>query len=207
MSLIDARTALDFRQFCSALEAFGFFPGYDRVYQNEPQDIDIRNLEELGLIASDPVSGEYPFSDFLLRVGPVGGARIGLLKTAYSLTGRGKEIAAAVFGQEDLSLDDKTQQLYLQTMVTNQIEVYFSVAIVFPPHEGNHLPFALQIMHRRVPSLDSFPISQVRAFAAARLWALLEWAQAKYEILAISHADVGRYYGRASRQDILSDPE
>jgi hypothetical protein len=129
-----------------------------------------------------------------------------LLKTTYSLTVRGQEIAEAVFSEEDLSLEDKLQQLYLQTVVTNQIDVYFSVAIVLPPHEGNYLPFALQIMNRRVPALDSYPISQIRAFASERLWTLLQWAETKYEILCITHSDVGRHYGRAGRPDVLSEP-
>jgi hypothetical protein len=204
MSLIDSKTARDFRQFFGAMKTFDFFPAHDRIYETEAQGIDVRNLEELGLVECDPISGEYPFSDFLLRVGAVGGARIGLLKTSYSLTVRGKEIADAVFSEEDLRLDDKTQQLYLESVVTNQIDVYFSAAVILPPHEGNYFPFALQIMNRRMPPLVSFPISQIRAFASDRLWTLLQWADAKYEILAIGHSDLGRHYGRAGRPDVLS---
>jgi hypothetical protein len=46
--------------------------GYDRVYEGgEPQDIDIENLEELGLIEDDPISGSYPFEDFDLQALPL----------------------------------------------------------------------------------------------------------------------------------------
>lgn len=174
------------------------------MYQTEVQGIDVRNLEELGLVECDPISGEYPFSDFLFRVGAVGGVRIGLLKTTYSLTARGSEIADAVFAEEDLRLDDNTQQLYLQSVVTNQIDVYFSVTAILRPHEGDHYPLALQVMNRRMPPLDSFQISQIRAFASDRLWTLLQWADAKYEILGIAHADVGRHYDRPNHPGVLS---
>ena len=101
------------------------FSGYDRIYEIEPQDIDLENLVELGLVAADPISGSYPFEDFELRVGAVRGAQIGVLKTTFSLTIRGAEIAEAILSDEILKIDEHLEQRYLQAIIINQIKDYY----------------------------------------------------------------------------------
>jgi hypothetical protein len=190
MSLIDSRTASDFRKFCDVAATFGFFPGHDNVYKNETQDVDVGNLQELGLVGDDPISGAYSFGDFELRVGAVGGVRIDLLKTTFSLTRRGAEIADAVFSNNHVPLSLDLQQLYLQEVISNQVNVYHSISITLPPKDEVWLPFALQIMNKRTPPPEGFPLSSIRNFASDRLWFLLQWAQQHYEILRIAHASV-----------------
>jgi hypothetical protein len=188
MSLIDAKTTADFRKFCDVASTFTFFTGYDRIYEIEPQDIDLENLVELGLVAADPISGSYPFEDFELRVGAVRGAQIGVLKTTFSLTIRGAEIAEAILSDEILKIDEHLEQRYLQAIIINQIKDYYSVTIILPPKGQVSLPFALQIMHRRNPNFyTKLDLSSIKEFTSPRLWTLLNWADDIYEVMRVSH--------------------
>ena len=68
MTLLDKQSAIDFRNFCSAVETFGYCPAHDLAYEleTETQHIDFVNLEELGLIQETPISGAYVFEAFVL---------------------------------------------------------------------------------------------------------------------------------------------
>jgi hypothetical protein len=185
MSLVDRQTAIDFRKFCEVASTFSFFPAYDNVYEKRPQNIDIENLEELGLIQADPLSGIYPFGDFVLHVGPVAGTRVGMLRTTFSLTLRGSEIANAVFGRDILIIDEAMQQIYLQQTISNQINSYYLVSISLPSKDGNFSVYDLQIMPRRAPTLERYNLSPIEPLLSDRLKSLLNWAHNHYEVIPV----------------------
>jgi hypothetical protein len=185
MTLLDKQSAIDFRNFWSAVETFGYCPAHDLAYQveTETQHIDIMNLEELGLIQETPISGAYAFEAFVLRVGPVSGARIGLLHTSFSLTRRGTEIANAVFHDADLQLSDALQNSYLENVVSNQMAQYVSMTILPALKAGEIIsPFVITLTHPREDKPSMVNLSIIEDRFDDRLRKLLAWASTRYDV-------------------------
>jgi hypothetical protein len=141
------------------------------------------NLEELGLIQETPISGAYAFEAFVLRVGPVSGARIGLLHTSFSLTRRGTEIANAVFHDADLQLSDALQNSYLENVVSNQMAQYVSMTILPALKAGEIIsPFVITLTHPREDKPSMVNLSIIEDRFDDRLRKLLAWASTRYDV-------------------------
>jgi hypothetical protein len=109
LSLVDKNAALDFEKFCKAFRAFGIFPAHETFYEKNALGINVRMLEELGLIQhAQPTS--LQLSDVRFELGmelPSMGLK--LFHMAFVFTHRGAEIATAVFGQELIALPEDQQ--------------------------------------------------------------------------------------------------
>jgi hypothetical protein len=185
MTLLDKKSAIDFRNFCNAVGTFGYCPAHDLAYQveTEAQRIDFMNLEELGLIQETPLSGAYSFETFVLRIGPLSGSRIDLLHTSFSLTRRGTEIANAVFHDADLQLSEALQGAYLENVVSNQMAQYVSMSISPAPKTGEIInPFAITLTHPREDKPSKADLSIMEDRFDDRLRKLLAWASTQYDV-------------------------
>jgi hypothetical protein len=183
MTLLDARLANDFRNFCAAISTFGFCPAHDQSHERETQDIDLFSLKELGLIDKGPVTGLYEFSDFTIEVGPVSARRLDLLQTAFLLTRRGKELSEIVFRDAVLGLTEDVEQRYLEDVAECQISQYH--LIKFLPAIGDPRvlpPLVITLMHRRGVPAPEWESRIVGYSLSVRLKRLLSWASCRYEI-------------------------
>jgi hypothetical protein len=201
MSLLDAKSGEDFRKLCAAVATFTFFPAHDRVFEpgSETQNIDVLTLKELGLIQEDPLSGAYAFVDFLMRIGPLQGARIGLLHTGFSLTRRGSEIANVVFRAAAVELSEDLEQKYLRDVIANQIHQYHWVVIAPPPRPREVIaPYAVQLLYPRGPTPVRADLSAIETQFSGRLKRLLEWASTRYDLELTSNVPPPGAIGHAS---------
>jgi hypothetical protein len=185
MTLLDTQGASDFRNFCAAVETFGYCPAHDLAYEveKETQRIDLKNLKELGLIQETPISGTYMFGTFVLRLGPVPGARIDLVHTSFSLTRRGAEIAEAVFYGVDLDLSDKQQNDYIENVVSNQMTQYVWMSISPALKPGEIIcPLAITLSHPRAGRATKADLRILEDRFDDPLRNLLAWATPRYDI-------------------------
>jgi hypothetical protein len=182
MSLLDKKVATDFRKFCAVLATFPFYPGHNRCGEPdaETQNIDLGSLTELGLIQHKVVSGEYSFLDFSMSIGFPD--QIGLFHSDFALTGRGAEIANAVFHDDaDLKLSEELEQTYLQDVISNQMNQYHTVSILPPPEQGEVIAtYVISLTHPRGPAAVKGDFPQKFSM---RLERLLEWAATCYDMM------------------------
>jgi Protein of unknown function (DUF2806) len=175
MSLLDKKVATDFRKFCAVLATFPFYPGHDRCGEPdaETQNIDLGSLTELGLIHGKTVQ-EYSFLDFSMSIGFPD--QIRLFHSEFALTGRGAEIANAVFRDDaDLKLSEELEQKYLQDMISNQMNQHHTVSILPPPEQGELIaPYVISLTHPKGPAAVKGDFSGIPQKFSMRLERLLE---------------------------------
>ena len=124
LSLIDKAAALDFEKFCKVFKTFAIVPGHERFYEKNSLDINVRILEELGLVhVSQPTSLQMNDARFEIgmRAPSIG---LKLFHVAFVFTHRGAEIANAIFGKEPLTLSADEEDAYLQDLITDMMRGY-----------------------------------------------------------------------------------
>jgi hypothetical protein len=164
MSLLNKNGANDFEKCCRVFAAFGFYPLAGKSFDNEIQDIDLRNLSEVGLIA-ETARDKYSFADFDLARGREA-ARFSLLHSQLVLTQRGAQIAQAVFGVRPLLLADEVQDKYIQAVMLDQTNIPFKMT---PKLSNESAPFFVHFEHKSMahPTENTEDIT-------ARVYVLLE---------------------------------
>jgi Protein of unknown function (DUF2806) len=184
MSLMDKKTADNFKNFCATIAAFGFCPPTETPYQNESQNIDLSALKELTLIQDNVRNDGYPFGDFMIVLGEPSRGTFGLLQTTFILTQRGAEIANAVFKEDALTLSDEVQQKYLQATITMAIDASYGVSIVLPSDPGEVVsPFYIGLTHPRGASPVKGDLAVIEKRLSARVRRLLDWAETRYDVI------------------------
>jgi len=180
LSLIEKKAALDFEKFCKAFVSFGIFPAHEKVYEKNALGIDIRVLQEHGLI-QEMHPNSLQMNDVRFELGnkqPSMG--FSLLHEAFALTNKGAEIANAIFGQELAPLSDEDQDSYLQDIITDMLRGYETVLVM--PRASRHY-FILFRPGEASPLPDGI-LNAVRADGEVsdRLGRLLGWAVSRYPI-------------------------
>jgi hypothetical protein len=168
MSLLDNRSANDLEKFFRVHVTFGCYP----IPQDEPQAINLRTLQELGLIEKRTLDRfRYPkldsFPEFDLYVDSMG------------FTQRGDEIVNAVFQQQtDKRLGDELEMKYLKNAISQ-----ISPRTIYPKINGKQVAYLIELTKRTgqplpdikadIPELKQLP-DQLRR--------LMKWADEDYVI-------------------------
>ena len=182
MSLIDSESALDFEKFVRVRNSFGFYPAHDQVFQNETQGINIRNLQELGLITENLVSHKYTFYDFDVSLDALPGARINMVHGTFVLSQRGTEIAGSVFPDAETHLSVALREQYLKDVLSIQIENY--PISIFPKIHNRRSGMVIRINKEprgNVSGQYIVKFSEEHSFGVL-LTHLLDWASARYQL-------------------------
>jgi hypothetical protein len=122
MSLLDKKAAGDFEKFVAVVHTLGLYPAHGKMSEREPQNIDLANLKELGLLDYGATTGAQKFKEFELFFGQRTGLGFNLLIDQCSVTQRGAEVANAAFGRSPPTLNLSVQEKYLQEFVTALVE-------------------------------------------------------------------------------------
>jgi hypothetical protein len=191
MSLMDKRTAIDFENFCRVLVTLSrIYPLHENSYQAEPQDIDLKTLQELGLI--EVASGkEYAFAEFNMAMKR---NILDLHLSRLQLTQRGVEIAQALFSQRgrQMMLDDDLALRYLREAISTNVALYDCVQI-FPKVNGQQVSYSIDIRkwQTQLPLGDeSSPI--VVEGVSSRLVALMDWLTENYTVARAPNPNVSQ---------------
>jgi hypothetical protein len=184
MSLLDSRSAKDLEKFFRVYVTFGCCPipldyqtlqtmlqthpmPYD-AYQKDPQAINLRTLQELGLIETRTLK-QYSFPEFDLSLYSMG------------FTQRGDEIVNAVFQQQtDKQLGDELEMKYLKIMISQFPRP------IFPKIKGKRVDFMIQIeklTKRTGPPLPGIKVkADILEQLPDQLRRLIKWADKNYVI-------------------------
>jgi hypothetical protein len=158
ISLMDRRAATDFEKFCRVLVTLSWtYPLHEGSHQSEPQGINLRTLQELGLI-EEARESEYSFPEFKMKIGQ-GDIRdiVEMSHSRLQLTQRGVEIAQALFSQQGSQMfqDDNLAMQYLKDAISANVTLFNQVEI-FP----KQVSYSLRISQR--PAAQ-FPLREERS--------------------------------------------
>jgi len=179
MSLLDSRSAKDLEKFFRVYVTFGCYPiprdyahqdalqtypiPHD-AYQNEPQAINLRTLQELGLIESGPVK-HHSFPEF------------DLLLYSMAFTQRGEEIVNTVFQQQtNTRLGGELEMKYLKIMISQFTRP------IFPKINGKQIAYTVTFTKRTGPSLPGMAEADIPEQLPDQLRRLMKGADEDYEI-------------------------
>ena len=183
LSLFDKGAAVDFQKFTFVIAHMGFFPVIDSRYQNDPQQIDLSALADLGVIERNTSSSAYRFKDFMMEIG-TNNLGLQLFKDRVVLTKRGADIATAVFRRSEFNPGDHVIDEYLRILVQREVRNNKAVTI-FLPGDGNPWPSAFVITEGENSATSADWQSDERYLtASSKLRTLLEWAGQHYKIKA-----------------------
>jgi hypothetical protein len=173
MSLMDKSAAVAFENFCRALQSFGgFFPTHERT--SVLGNINLQQLEELGLIRGEGVIQEYLCREFVMTVPsqlPVLGGR--------NLTQRGAQIAHAIFGTAHMRLTDEVEMSYLRDLISAYLAENWTVMLI-PEIDGGKAPYLFQIQKRPSSALPIETHPPECGDLSHQLRQLIEWADEHY---------------------------
>lgn len=181
LGLFDKDIAESFRKFAAAVSVVGFVP-YTPDGEADPQQIDLINLSDLGLIHEYFSNLPYEYEDFTLREGVE--MRIKPPLSQRGLTKRGHDIAVSVFTQaDDLSLDGDHELKYFEHLLSGLMQSHPLLTIAPKLNETEPL---LEIGLSNKSTADSLHRANWRAEVGARLsprlMKLLVWAENNYDI-------------------------
>lgn len=180
LSLIDKAAALDFEKFCKVFKTFGMFPAHERYYDRNALDIEMRSLEELGLVQhAQPTS--LQLNDVRFEIGMQAPAlALKLFHMSFVFTNLGAEIANAIFGQEPLTLSDAEEDAHLQEIIADMMRGYETILVV--PRGGNYYV----VVHRpgAVEPLPEGALQELfdKGNISIRLMRLLNWVVGNFSI-------------------------
>lgn len=181
LSLFDKRAAVDFQKLLFVVVHMGFFPAIDPRYQNDPQQIDLDALMDLGVIDRNTGSSPYQFKDFMINTGTPN-LNLQLLKDRVGLTKRGADIANVVFRGSQFDPGGHLIDEYLQILVQREVRNNKGVTIFLPSDDGQW-PSAFSIKEKgNSPASADWQSDKRYSTASPQLKTLLEWAAEHYKI-------------------------
>jgi hypothetical protein len=156
------------------------FPAHEKFYEKNALGINVRMLEELGLIQhTQPTSLQLKDVRFELGLDmPSMGLK--LFHVASVITHRGADIATAIFGQELTALPEDQQDIHLQDVIRDMMRGYETV-LMMPRASAHYL-----ILHGQ-GKVAPLPEGVVQSLStngeiSERLRRLLSWAAAQLSI-------------------------
>lgn len=176
LSLIDAKTAEQFKKFVAAINTLGAVPVVDAgspSNQSEPQSIDLYELRELGLITNIMV--REPLEFLGAKVGGHEDPQLGTTP-CFGCSKRGLEIARAVFRGERLGISPELQLHYAKNLVGQKAK-FMETQIVPLKNEEYRILISFQEA-RQVEWRNSPILKQLEP----GLMDLLDWADTKGSI-------------------------
>jgi hypothetical protein len=176
LSLLDKKTAEDFRSFVMILQRLGFYPVFELkppLRQCDPQSIDLGGLVDLGLIQHQTTTDSLRLTDFEIAAGHTANIGLKLFNDRFIVTKRGAEIANAVFRGQKFDVADELEQKYLQNVLAREIHNNRAATILLP---GSAIVL-------RPPSNGGTPNPSLALEGASpRLQKLLTWASSVFSI-------------------------
>lgn len=148
----------------------------------DPQGINLRVLEDLGLIKEQPLNTQFALGDF--RIGIPGRPQImgDSLYGLWVLTFRGAEIASAVFRARKLELSEDLKLAYLTKFVEEQFPLLRSVEVNFT-HDKQTTTLAI-LRGEQV----GWPAGMRPNSIPPLLARLLEWVESRFVIKIVSQS-------------------
>lgn len=177
LSLMNKRSAQDFRKFVTVVACLGHYPHSDA---DDPQEIDLSALEDLGLIRDQIRQGPYRVREFTFAAEAANLGSLNSVHAVVALTRRGSEIARAVFRNDAWLLSEQIEQAYLQCILLSEsgpkkreFAVHLSSNdIQHVMHFGQSAPIASDDW-RKYKEASGFPKYVLQ---------LLDWAQGSWKI-------------------------
>jgi hypothetical protein len=176
VSLLDKRSAEDLRKFIAVLAHVGVYatpPRGSASLHREPQSIDLSNLHDLGLIREDLREGPISVFDFQIGAGRTRNLGLKLIYSHQVLTKRGFEIVNAVFRNQTFSLDEETEEKYLQNLLEGYFRTQGMLTINFDGPAGQH---NIVLTTKENVVSEDWKTSTVFPQLPQRMQRLLQWA-------------------------------
>jgi hypothetical protein len=182
LSLFDKKIASDFRNFVAVLASVGFF--LDPGNKDDIQNIDIGNLEDIGLVSRGMADKALTAKNFQLLPGDSRTLRMPYLYSRLSLTRRGYEIAQAVLGAEEVELDTELQIRYIQKAIAQFVKDHKGTILTMGAEASNSKDLLIaDLINGQKTKAD---ISDLRDLSSERLRQILDWAVDSYATLLVN---------------------
>jgi hypothetical protein len=186
MSLIDKTAATDFEKFCAVYKTLRCYPVHQRSYSPyEPQSINLRTLQELGLIESIRLS-RYSFPEFDIQLGfNLEYQLVDLQHDSMQFTQRGTELANALFRSQEqkkhLWISDELRMKYFQDVISTNLEREGDAVNILPKVNGSYISYAIRLSKRTSQPLPGTNAGYPKdRDLPDQLQGLIEWADENY---------------------------